>query len=82
MNAINPTDDTNYMGILLEEIRSQNKAVLEAVGAMQHELQRVPKRDEFDELKQDVKVIKAAITDLSHQTTDHDRRIGNLETAH
>lgn len=39
------------------------------------------KREEFDELKQDVKVIKAAVTDLSRQVNDHEHRIGNLETA-
>ena len=73
--------DDNYLGILLEEIRDQNKAVLEAVGDMRAELKKVPKRDEFDDLKQDVKVIKAAITDLSHQVDDHERRITRLETA-
>lgn len=71
----------NYIGILLEEIRDQNKAVLEAVGDMRSELSKVPKRDEFDELKQDVKVIKAAVTDLSHQVNDQDQRISRLEAA-
>ena len=41
------TDD-NYLGVLLEEIRDQNKAVLEAVGDMREELKRVPKREEFE----------------------------------
>lgn len=48
---------------------------------MQDELSRIPKREEFDELKQDVKVIKAAITDLSGQVSDHETRITRLETA-
>ena len=74
--------EDNYIGVLLEQIRDQNRAVLEAVGSMQEELKRVPKREEFDELKQDVKVIKAAVTDLSHQVTDHEHRIGHLESAH
>lgn len=75
--------DTNdkYLGILLEEIRDQNKAVLEAVGDTREELKRVPKREEFDELKQNVKVIKAAVTDLSKQVGDHEHRISDLETA-
>lgn len=76
--SMSNTDD-NYLGILLEEIRDQNKAVLETVGDMRAELKKVPKRDEFDELKQDVKVIKAAVTDLSHQVNDHERRITRLE---
>jgi predicted nucleic acid-binding Zn-ribbon protein len=74
--------DDNYIGILLEEIRDEIKAVHEEVGGMREELANVPKREEFDELKQDVKVIKAAVTDLSHEVSGHEHRIGNLETAH
>jgi predicted nucleic acid-binding Zn-ribbon protein len=71
--------DQDYAAILLEEIRDQNKAVLEAVGEMRRELSNVPKRDEFEELKEDVKVIKAAVTDISQQVTDHEHRITRLE---
>jgi hypothetical protein len=74
-------NDDNYIGILLENIRDQNKAVLEAVGDMREELKRVPKRVEFEELKQDVKIIKAAVTDLSHQTNDQEKRLSQLGAA-
>jgi hypothetical protein len=74
------SDDT-YTNELLEEIRAQNKAVLEIVSAMREELTRVPKREEFDDLKQDVKVIRAAVTDLSQQVVNHERRISRLEAA-
>ena len=77
---MNNSDD-NYTGLLLEQIRDQNKVVLEAVSDIRTELKQVPKREEFDELKQDVKVIKAVVTDLSRQVDDHERRIGDLETA-
>lgn len=73
--------DDDYIGILLEDIRVQNKAVLEAVGDMRKELKRVPKREEFEELKQDVKIIKAGVTDLSHQVNDSEKRISQLEAA-
>jgi predicted nucleic acid-binding Zn-ribbon protein len=73
--------DKDYTAILLEEIRDQNKAVLEAVGDMRKELSEVARSEEFDELKQDVKIIKAAVTDLSHQVANHERRITNLEAA-
>lgn len=73
--------DHDYTAILLEEIRDQNKAVLEAVGDMRKELAEAPKRNEFDELKQDVKVIKAAVVDLGHQVADHEHRITRLEAA-
>lgn len=81
MTSMSNSDD-NYTGLLLEQIRDQNKAVLEAVSDMRTDLKQLPKREEFDELKQDVKVIKAAVTDLSRQVNDHEQRIGELETAH
>lgn len=71
----------NYIGILLEQIRDEVKAVHEGVGGMREELKSVPKREEFDELKADVKVIKAAVTDLSRQVGDHGHRIDVLEGA-
>jgi len=33
----------DYMGVLLEEIKDQNKAVLEAVGDMQKNVAKIPK---------------------------------------
>ncbi|WIG58337.1 MAG: hypothetical protein OJF49_001083 [Ktedonobacterales bacterium] len=57
-------DDT---AILLEEIRDQNKAVLEAVADMKTLVDMIPTmREDIAELKQDMKVVKAAVTDLSH----------------
>jgi Tfp pilus assembly protein PilO len=73
--------DTDYMAVLLEEIRDQNKAVLEVVGDMQQQLADVPKRAEFDELRADVRVIRAAVADLSVQVSDHEQRMTRLEAA-
>jgi hypothetical protein len=79
--AMSNTND-NYLGVLLEEIREQQKAVLEAVGDMRRQVARLPKIEEsVDELKQDMKVVKAAVTDLSRQVSDHEIRIIQLETA-
>lgn len=75
------SDDVRYFGILLEEIRDQNRAVLEAVGDMLAQVRVLPTRAEFAELRQDVKVIKAAVTDVSHQVADHEHRITRLEAA-
>lgn len=56
-----------------------NKAIHEVVANQ-------PTRGNFNqllntqELKRDVKVIKAAVTDLRHQATDHEYRITDLET--
>jgi len=61
----------DYQTILLEVIRDQNKAILEG-------LQDVPKRLEFNELrsdvaelKQDIKVVKAAVTAPNRDLTKH-----------
>ncbi len=88
------TDD-NYLGILLEEIREQNKALLEG-------MKDLPTRWEFNELRHDVdglkqssSVLKVAIADLSHDVTaikaavsdngrelaDHGHRTIQLEAA-
>lgn len=83
MRSNNSTDDSNYVGILLEEIRSQNNAVLEAVGDMQKNVAKIPNIEQsINEFKQDMKIVKAAVTDLSLQVSDHEHRIGDLETAH
>jgi hypothetical protein len=77
MNDIDSND--SYLGVLLEEIRDQNKAVLEAVGGIQQKVDNQPTRDEFNELKGDVKVIRVAVTDQSNQLRDHESRIGRPE---
>jgi hypothetical protein len=63
--------DANQFGVLLEQIVDQNKAVLEAVSDIQRKVADLPTRAEFDELKQDVKVIKAAVVDLSRDLAEH-----------
>lgn len=77
MNEMN----NNYHDVLLEQLRDQNKLILEIVSSLRAEVAQVPKRAEFDELKQDVKVVKAAVTDLSHQVSNHEHRISRLEAA-
>ncbi len=67
--------DANHVGVLLERIADQNQAVLEAVGDMQ---KKVAKLDGIErnvaELKQDVKTIKAAVSNLSSELADHVRQ--------
>ena len=58
--------DVNHLSVLMEQVVDQNKAVLEAVGDIRAKVEDLPTRDEFNELKRDVKTIKAAVTDLSH----------------
>ena len=54
---------------------------LATVADMRATLALVLKCDEFDEIKQDVEIIKAAVTDLSRQMNGHEFRISWLEAA-
>jgi len=69
----------NYTDTLLEEIRDQNLAVLEAVGSIREELALVPKREEFEQLQADVKVIKTAVKDQSADLKRHERQLDKHE---
>jgi hypothetical protein len=67
--------ELKYNGAMLEEIRSQNEAILEG-------LEDVPKRVEFNEmkqgvteLKQEVKVIRAAVTATNRDVVDVSRDV-------
>lgn len=76
-------DDKDYTNVILEEIRSQMSAVLEIVSDNQRKLGNMPTREEFDDLKADVKTIKRAVVD-NDKTTRHklellDRRVTKLE---
>ena len=63
--------DVNHLSVLMEQVVDQNKAVLEAVGDIQAKVANLPTRDEFNELKRDVRIIKAAVVDLSRDLAEH-----------
>ena len=68
-------------GIMVEQMRDELRAVHEAVGGIQEQLAEVPKRDELDELRADVKVIKKVVGDQSRELTQLDSRVSALEAA-
>jgi hypothetical protein len=74
-------DDTRYIGILLEELRDQNKTILEHIGALPtlYDFSRL--EQQVGDLQADVQIIRAAVTDQSHQLADQERRISQLEVA-
>jgi hypothetical protein len=75
-------DDVRYFGIMLEELRNQNRAVLEYVGQMPQMVARlVAIEQDVAELKQDMKVVKAAIIDVGRQLVDHELHITRPEAA-
>lgn len=69
----------NYTDVLLEDIRSQIQAALEIVSDNQRQLADMPKRDEFNELKADVKIIKQAVKDTNVDLRLLERRVIKLE---
>lgn len=70
------SNDSGYTGILLEEIRDQNKAVIEAVGQMQDNIKTLATQDALNAVTDDVKLIKLALTD-----TNKDIRLHNVKLA-
>jgi hypothetical protein len=73
--------NVNHLSILKEQVIDHNKAVLEAVGDIQAKVANLPTRDKLNELKQDMKIAKAAVTDLSRQSQCHERCISQREAA-
>lgn len=64
--------EKDHLEVLLEQIVGQNQAVLEAVGDIQTKVAKLDgiERD-VAELKRDMKVVKAAVTDLSRELAEH-----------
>jgi len=71
--------DKDYAIVLMEQMRDELRAVHEAVGGIQEQLAEVPKRDEFDELRRDVKATMSALRDVSGQVANHETRMTALE---
>lgn len=72
--------DDNYMAVLLEDIRDQNRAVLEAVGQIQGRMEVFATKESLDAVATDIKTIKAAVTDTNIDLVDVDRRVTILES--
>lgn len=73
---------SDYTDSMLEEIRKQNKAALEAVTGMQQHVAQIPKiQDGITSLKQDIQVVKAAVIDTSNELCKLDHRVTRLEVA-
>lgn len=71
----------DYTNLLLEEIRDQNRAVLEAVGDMKEKVKYIPAiREDIASLKSDMTVVKAVIRDISDTVHNHELRIRRFET--
>ncbi|HXH26747.1 MAG TPA: hypothetical protein VNG90_02545 [Candidatus Acidoferrum sp.] len=71
----------HYTDVLLEDMNGKFDAIMEMLIPMREELNEVKKLTaEIPELKTDIKIIKAVLTDSGKQLQDHERRITRLET--
>jgi hypothetical protein len=73
--------DENYTNVLLEEIRDQNRAVLELVGQMRGQMNGLATEDSLQEVADDVKTVKAVLTDTNKDLKELDGRVTLLEQA-
>ncbi len=74
--------DDDYAGLILEELRDQNKAILEILSPMKQMSVDVSElKEDMREVKSDIKAIKAVVKKHNTELTDHQQRITVLETA-
>ncbi|HWZ65586.1 MAG TPA: hypothetical protein VNX65_02180 [Patescibacteria group bacterium] len=71
----------NYIAVLLEQICDQNEAILEGNMQIHERLEKMVTKDEHEQLKQSVGIIKAVVTDISRQLSSHEIRITRLESS-
>jgi chromosome segregation ATPase len=75
-------NDDHYEGALLEEIRDQNKAILEGLQPLPKIAKDIGKlQEDVETLKNDMQAVKAIAKDHSHQLDGHEDRLTQLEAA-
>ncbi len=57
--------DKNYTNVILEEMNGKFDLLVEAVGTVQEKLETLALKKDLTEVKEDVKMIRAAVTDRS-----------------
>jgi hypothetical protein len=67
------------MQIMMEYFDSKFNSLIEAFQVL---TTICAKQSDMDEVKQDIKVIKTAVTATNHDVQDHEKRITRLETKH
>jgi len=74
--------DKDYQTVLIEQLVDQNKAILEYVGQLPSITRDIVHlKEDVAELRSDIKIVKAAVTDLNQQAANHEHRITRLEAA-
>lgn len=71
--------DNNYTNVILEDMNAKFDRLIEVVNGMNDALKTKAEQEDIEEIKADVKVIKAVLTDHSSTLNDHEDRIVALE---
>jgi polyhydroxyalkanoate synthesis regulator phasin len=72
--------DKNYTDVLLEDMNGKFDLLLDIMKGMQEEMRTFAKQADLKEVKQDVKVIKAAVTETNKDVHNLQVRVAHLES--
>lgn len=75
------SNDGDYVGTLLEDLDGKFDYMVDAIGSINDQLRSIPKRDEFNELKAEVRAIHIVVSGHNKQLSKHESRITKLESA-
>lgn len=73
--------DENYTNVLLEEMNGKFDRLIEAMAGVKDEVSLSAKQVDLDEVKTDLKIVKAAVTDTNVQVQNLEQRVTNIITA-
>lgn len=73
--------EIRHMSVLLEQVISQNQAILESMDTMIETKIRPTIQEELTPIKQDIELIKKAVTETNQDVHKLDLRVARLETS-
>lgn len=71
--------DDSYIGVLLEDINDKFDRVIEVVGALSDELKTKADKDDVQNIRDDIRMIKTAVAEHTHEIEALDTRVTRLE---
>ena len=79
MQSLNDDERKKILGeVLADELKAITEYVKD-VPSLKRDIQEI--KQSVHNLESDMKIVKAAVTDISHEQREHDRRITHLENA-
>lgn len=70
----------NYLAVLLEEVRDQNRLIMENLGTLLGLPAKVDRLEiDMSQVRTDIKIIKGVLIDTNRQVNNHEERISRLE---